>query len=120
MSFVFTLRVSYVQVSVCGMCGILSVLCAGFSVCYVQPLVCVMCVVSFVLCVVFSLCYVQFAVMSLVASLQACLASLFRAGPLRAPLGPYGPGHCGSPWALVGRALVGSLAPLWALVLGLP
>ena len=36
MSYVSTLGMSYVQVSVCGMCGILSVLRAGFSVRYVQ------------------------------------------------------------------------------------
>ena len=43
MSYVFTLRTSYVQAFVCGVCGILSVLCAGFRVPYVQSSVCVMC-----------------------------------------------------------------------------
>ena len=43
MFYVFTLRMYYVQVSVCGMCRFLFVLCAGFSVRYVQCLVCVMC-----------------------------------------------------------------------------
>ena len=42
MSYVFALAMSYVQASVCDMCGILSVLCAGFSVRSVQSLVCVM------------------------------------------------------------------------------
>ena len=67
MSYVFTLRMSYVQVFVRGMYGILSVLCAGFSVSYVQSLVCVMCVLQSVLCTVFGLRYLQFAVTSLVA-----------------------------------------------------
>ena len=31
------------------------------------------------------------------------------AGPLWAPLGPYGPGPYGPPWALTGRALMGPL-----------
>ena len=35
-------------------------------------------------------------------------------GLLWAPLGPCGPGPCGLPRALVGRALVGPLGPLWA------
>ena len=46
---------------------------------YVGDLVCVMCGIKSVLCAGFSLCYVQFAVTSLVASLRACLASLGRA-----------------------------------------
>ena len=43
MSFVFTLMMSCVQVSVCDMYGNLSVLCAGLSVRSVQSLVCVVC-----------------------------------------------------------------------------
>ena len=42
-------------------------------------------------------------------------------GPLWSSLGPYGPGPCGPPvplWA--GRALVGSLGPLWAGLLWAP
>ena len=78
MSYVFTLRMSGVQVSVCGMCGILSVLCAGFSVGDVQSSVCVVCVLWSVLCAAFSVCYVQFAVTSVVASLRAFLPSLGR------------------------------------------
>ena len=76
--YVFTLLMSCVQVSICGMCGILSVLCAGFSVRSVQSLVCVLCGLKSVLCAVFSICYVQSAVTSHVASLRACLASLGR------------------------------------------
>ena len=41
------------QVSFCGMCGTLSVVCAGVSVRYVPSLVCVMCGLLFVLCAVF-------------------------------------------------------------------
>ena len=69
-------------------------MCPDFNLCYVLFLVCVMCSSVFVLCTLLSLCYVQcfvcvmcnllivlwqFAVMTLVASLQACLASLGRA-----------------------------------------
>ena len=72
------------------MCGIKSVLCAGFSLCHVWVLACVMqgfglsyvravvCAMCYALCVyvLFSLDYVQFVVTTLVASLRACLASL--------------------------------------------
>ena len=90
------------------MCSLQPVLCAVFGLChmqslilcYVKSLVCVMCsvqpgvcavcilrhqVMSSVMCslqsvlrVVLSLCYVQLAVMNLVASFRACLASLGR------------------------------------------
>ena len=43
---------------VCVVCGIKSVLCAGFSLCYVQSLVCVVCSLHSVLCAVVSLSYV--------------------------------------------------------------
>ena len=66
----------YIQSLVCVICSLQSVLYAVFSLCYVQSLVCVMYSLQSVLCAVFSLCYVQFTVMSLVASLRACLASL--------------------------------------------
>ena len=74
MSYVFTLLMSNVKGSACDMCGILSVLCAGFSVPSVWSLVCVMCGLWSVLRAGFSLCYVQFAATSLLASLRACLA----------------------------------------------
>ena len=76
MAYVFTLRMSYVQVSVCGMFGFVRVLRAGVSVgdvhvvslCYVMSFGCVMC----------SRSSVQVAVTSVVASLRACRASLGR------------------------------------------
>ena len=86
--YVFTVRLSYVRGFVCGMCGTLSVLCAGFSVRGVQSLVCVIWGLWYVLCAVFNLCYVQFAVTSLVASLQACLASLGREARDQDPQNP--------------------------------
>ena len=54
MSYVFTLMMSYVQVSVGN--------CAGFCLCYVQCLVCILCSRCSVLCAVFCLCYVQYLV----------------------------------------------------------
>ena len=78
MSCVSTSRVAYVQVSVFGMCRIVSVSFAGFSVRYLRALVCVMHGLESVLCAVFSLCYLQFALTSLVASLRTCLALLGR------------------------------------------
>ena len=67
MSHLFALRMSYVQVTVCGMCVFYCLVCAGFMVRYVQCLVCVLCGLYSVSCAVFSLCYVQFAVMSLIS-----------------------------------------------------
>ena len=57
----------YVRDFVCAMCGLLSVLCAGcslclfagFRLCYVRKFVCVMCGISFVSCAGFSQCYVR-------------------------------------------------------------
>ena len=83
--YVLTCCMSYVRDVVCVMCGITSVLCAGFSVCYV-------CIVAFVmwgfilsyvrdvvsLCAGFSLCYVQFAVTNFVASRRACTHGVAR------------------------------------------
>ena len=53
---------------VCVMCGMQSIICAGFSLCHVrdsvcvihvQDIVCVMCGIEFVLCAGFSLSYVK-------------------------------------------------------------
>ena len=79
LTYVFTSMMCHVQVFVCELCGILSVLCAGFSVPSVKSLVCVMCGLDSVLCAVLRVC-VMCNLQSRALRLRSEHASLRRVG----------------------------------------